>query len=138
MIRSGSHPSTTAPIADPAHDNVYMVLDADDLKLLIDCGGSPSSRVAQAGLNFTDLDGLIVTHHHPDHIYGVPVLLMNLWFLGRRGTFPIYGPGKALGIMDLFANQYQGVGIYNKQGDIVIHNGNRLCEGILCSKKVVW
>ena len=25
-----------------------------------------------------------------------------------------------------------------KFGDVVIHNGNRLCEGILCSKKVTW
>jgi ribonuclease Z len=100
-------PLGTAAIADPAHDNVYMVLDADDLKLLIDCGGSPSSRMAQAGLNFTDLDGLIVTHHHPDHIYGVPVLLMNLWLLGRRGTFPIYGPGKALGIIQKMMDLYE-------------------------------
>jgi ribonuclease Z len=52
------------------------------------------------------LDGLIVTHHHPDHIYGVPVLLMNLWLLGRRTPFPIYGPAKALHVihktMDLY------------------------------------
>jgi hypothetical protein len=36
------------------------------------------------------------------------------------------------------ANQYQGVGIYNKQGDVVVHNGNKLCEGKLCDKKVTW
>ena len=100
-------PLGTAAIADPAHDNVYMVLDAGDLKVLIDCGGSPSSRVTKAGLNFTDLDGLIVTHHHPDHIYGVPVLLMNLWLLGRRGSFPIYGPGKALGIIQNMMDLYE-------------------------------
>lgn len=100
-------PLGTAAIADPAHDNVYMVLDAGDLKILIDCGGSPSSRVMQAGLNFTDLDGLIVTHHHPDHIYGVPILLMNLWLLGRRGSFPIYGPGKALQVIQKMMDLYE-------------------------------
>jgi len=36
------------------------------------------------------------------------------------------------------ANQYQGVGIYNKQGDVVVHNGIKLCEGKLCDKKVTW
>ena len=36
------------------------------------------------------------------------------------------------------ANQYQGVGIYNKQGYVVVHNGNKLCEGKLCDKKVTW
>jgi ribonuclease Z len=96
----------TAAIADLSHDNVYMLLSSGDSKILIDCGGSPTSRIMQAGLNFTDLNGLIVTHHHPDHIYGVPVLLMNLWLLGRRGAFPIYGPRKALliirSMMDLY------------------------------------
>lgn len=96
----------TAAIADLSHDNVYMVLDSGDSKILIDCAGSPTSRVMRAGLNFTELDCLIVTHHHPDHIYGVPSLLMNLWLLGRRGSFPIYGPQRALQVikktMDLY------------------------------------
>jgi ribonuclease Z len=100
-------PLGTAAIADSSHDNVYMVLDSGDLKMLIDCGGSPSSRVMKAGLKFTDLDGLIVTHHHPDHIYGVPVLLMNLWLLGRREPFPIYGPGKALQIIRKMMDLYE-------------------------------
>lgn len=97
----------TAAIADSAHENVYMALTSGDLSMLIDCGGSPSSRVMQAGLNFTDLNGLIVTHHHPDHIYGVPILLMNLWLLGRRGGFPIYGPQKALQVIQRMMDAYE-------------------------------
>ena len=100
-------PLGTAAIAEPTHDNVYMLLDSGDLKILIDCGGSPSSRLMRAGLNFTELDGLIVTHHHPDHIYGVPVLLMNLWLLGRRGAFPIYGPRKTLQIIQKMLDLYE-------------------------------
>lgn len=96
----------TSAIADLSHENVYMLLDGGDLRILIDCGGSPTSRLMQAGFRITELDGLIVTHHHPDHIYGVPILLMNLWLLGRRGSFPIYGPQKTLqiiqGMMDLY------------------------------------
>jgi ribonuclease Z len=53
------------------------------------------------------LNGLIVTHHHPDHIYGVPLLLMNLWLLGRRGTFPIYGPRKTLQIIRKIVGVYE-------------------------------
>jgi ribonuclease Z len=100
-------PLGTAAIAEPNHDNVYMLLDSGHLKILIDCGGSPSSRLMRAGLDFTDLDALIVTHHHPDHIYGVPVLLMNLWLLGRRGAFPIYGPGKTLQIIQKMLDLYE-------------------------------
>jgi ribonuclease Z len=97
----------TAAIADPSHDNVYMLLESQGLKALIDCGGSPTARLMRAGLNFTDLNGLIVTHHHPDHIYGVPLLLMNLWLLGRRNTFPIYGPQKTLQIIRKMIDLYE-------------------------------
>lgn len=97
----------TAAIADLSHDNVYMALDGGDLKILIDCGGSPTTRMMQAGLNFTDLNGLVVTHHHPDHIYGVPILLTNLWLLGRRGSFPIYGPRKTLQVVREMMGLYE-------------------------------
>lgn len=97
----------SAAVADLAHDNVYMALDSGNSKILIDCSGSPTSRVMRAGLEFTDLDGLIVTHHHPDHIYGVPVLLMNLWLLGRRGAFPIYGPQKTLQVIQSMMDLYE-------------------------------
>lgn len=97
----------TAAIADLSHDNVYMVLDSGDLKILIDCGGSPTSRIMRTELNFTDLNALIVTHHHPDHIYGVPILLMNLWLLGRRGSFPIYGPQKTLQVIRSMMDLYE-------------------------------
>lgn len=97
---------TAAAIPDLSHDNVTMVLDSGNLKVLIDCGGSPVVRLTRAKLDFMDLDGLIVTHHHPDHIYGVPILLMNLWLMGRQDSFPIYGSHQALqvisGIMDLY------------------------------------
>jgi len=97
---------TAAAIPDLSHENVHMVLDSGSLKLLIDCGASPASRLMRAGLDFMDLDGLIVTHHHPDHIYGVPILLMDLWLMGRLETFPIYGPQKSLqvikGVMELY------------------------------------
>jgi len=97
----------TAAIADLSHENVYLALDSADLKILIDCGGSPTTRIMRAGLNFTDLNGLIVTHHHPDHIYGVPIFLMNLWLLGRRGIFPVYGPSKALQLIHTTMQLYE-------------------------------
>ncbi len=97
---------TAAAIPDLTHDNVFMALDGGDLRLLIDCGSSPVVRLKRAGLDFMALDGLIVTHDHPDHIYGVPLLLMDLWLMGRKRPFPIYGSSRAVrviqGIMKLY------------------------------------
>jgi ribonuclease Z len=37
------------------------------------------------------LHDLILTHFHPDHVSGVPLLLMNMWLLGRKQPLGIYG-----------------------------------------------
>jgi ribonuclease Z len=98
---------TAAAIPDLSHDNVYMALDGGDLKLLIDCGSSPVTRLMRAGLDFMTLDGLIVTHDHPDHIYGVPLLLMDLWLMGRQAPFPIYGSPRAVQVIQEIMRLYE-------------------------------
>jgi ribonuclease Z len=98
---------TAAAIPDLSHDNVYMVLDGGDLRLLIDCASSPVTRLKRAGLDFMTLDGLIITHDHPDHIYGVPLLLMDLWLMGRREPFPIYGLARAVQVIREIMRLYE-------------------------------
>jgi ribonuclease Z len=41
------------------------------------------------------LRGLIITHFHPDHVIGLPILLMSTWLLGRTEPLPVYGPKDA-------------------------------------------
>jgi ribonuclease Z len=86
-------------VADAYHENTYMVLESGQSSLLIDCGGSPMARLDQAEVDLETLDGLLITHPHPDHIYGVPVLLLGLWLTGRDRPLPIYGSRRALQII---------------------------------------
>ena len=51
----------------------------------------PDLRLEKAGLDFNDLTDLIVTHFHPDHVSGLPLLLMDMWLMGRRKPINIYG-----------------------------------------------
>ena len=32
-----------------------------------------------------------IAHFHPDHVFGIPILLMNIWLLGRADPLPVYG-----------------------------------------------
>ena len=52
---------------------------------------NPILRLRRANLDFNDLTDLILTHFHPDHVSGVPLLLMDMWLLGRRKPLQIYG-----------------------------------------------
>ncbi len=78
-------------IADEKHENTHMVLQGIERTILIDCVNNPILRLRRVGVDFNSLTDLILTHFHPDHVSGVPLLLMNMWLLGRERPLDIYG-----------------------------------------------
>jgi ribonuclease Z len=64
--------------------------------LLVDCGGDALQRYRQAGLDPGALDAVILTHEHPDHVSGFPLLMERLWLEGRERPLPVYGIAQAL------------------------------------------
>ncbi len=81
--------SNAIPTAE--HENTHMVVVGDERVVLVDCVSNPILRLEKAGVDFNDLTDLIVTHFHPDHVSGVPLLLMDMWLMGRRKPLNIYG-----------------------------------------------
>ncbi|RKY00505.1 MAG: hypothetical protein DRP55_05635 [Spirochaetes bacterium] len=45
----------------------YLIL-TDNLKVLIDCGSGTIKRMLRFGVTYLNLDLILITHHHPDHI----------------------------------------------------------------------
>jgi len=82
---------TSNAIPDETHENTHMAVVGESHFLLIDCVNNPIVRMKQAGLNVWELTDLLLTHFHPDHVSGVPSLLMNSWLLGRSKPLNIYG-----------------------------------------------
>lgn len=78
-------------VADENHENTHMAVVGQERFILIDCPGSPIARLRKAGIDLNRLSDLILTHFHPDHVSGVPLLLMDLWLLGRQEPLNIYG-----------------------------------------------
>lgn len=68
-----------------------MVVIGNQRMVLVDCVGNPILRLEQAGLDFNDLTDVIITHFHPDHVSGLPLLLMDMWLMGRKKPINIYG-----------------------------------------------
>ncbi len=73
------------------HENTHMALVAQDGAVLIDCVSTPRVRLARVGITLDQITDLILTHFHPDHVSGVPLLLMNMWLTGRQRPLRIYG-----------------------------------------------
>lgn len=64
----------------------------DEGWLLVDCGRGAVRAVAAAGLDVRQLAGVLITHHHFDHIGELADMLISSWMIGRRGPLPLYGP----------------------------------------------
>ena len=78
-------------IADEAHGHTYLAIDSPSGLFLVDCADSPVPRLRRAGLCVDRLQGVIVTHFHPDHVAALPDLAVSAWLLGRTEPIPIYG-----------------------------------------------
>lgn len=68
-----------------------MAVVGDERMVLVDSVSNPMVRLEQAGLDFNKLTDIIVTHFHPDHASGIPLLLMDMWLMGRQTPLNIYG-----------------------------------------------
>lgn len=78
-------------IPDKDHENTHMVIVGESRTVLIDCASNPILRLQQAGVDINTITDMILTHFHPDHVCGVPLLLMNMWLMGRRTSLSVYG-----------------------------------------------
>jgi ribonuclease Z len=77
-------------LPDRDRDNTFLVWDSPAGGLLIDCGGRAYQQLLRAGVDPKTLRGVLLTHNHPDHIYGLPALLFHLWLAQYPGSFDVY------------------------------------------------
>ncbi len=72
-------------------ENTHMALVGKKRVVLVDCVSTAVVRLEQAGIELNDITDLVITHFHPDHVAGVPLLLMDMWLIGRKTSINIYG-----------------------------------------------
>ncbi len=87
---------TGAAMSDPHRTTTMLALTDGGSLVLVDCGGDAVQRLLQAGCDLEHLSGVVLTHEHPDHVGGFPLLVEKLWVAGRRRPLPIVGPREAL------------------------------------------
>ncbi len=73
---------TGTPIQEPGRAGAGVLVQAGGVALQFDAGRGTTLRLAEAGFDLRDLDALFVTHHHSDHLVGLPDLAMSRWLEG--------------------------------------------------------
>ena len=81
---------TATNVPDDKHENTHMALETEERVVLIDGPANPYSRMLQAKIDVNKLTDIIMTHFHPDHVGGIPLLLMSLGLSGRKDPLTIY------------------------------------------------
>lgn len=81
---------TAAAVSDADHDYTHFLLIGETSTVLVDCGSNPLGKIHNLGVEDDAVQDIILTHFHPDHVSGVPNMLMHMWLLGRRSPLRFY------------------------------------------------
>jgi ribonuclease BN (tRNA processing enzyme) len=86
-----------APLPVAGRRGISSALVVGDRVFVIDCGRGAPSGYADAGLSFSRLEAVFLTHLHADHIGDLPGMLLYGWGVrvGDDGQLPpirVYGP----------------------------------------------
>ena len=64
----------------------------NNTKILIDCGSGVTQRLLDAGYDGSQIDYLLLTHLHSDHVVDFYQLIISSWHSYRTQPWKIYGP----------------------------------------------
>lgn len=90
---------TGCPVATPERMGPAHLVIAGGTKILIDCGSGVTQRLVQSGTRGADLDALIVTHYHSDHIIDFWQLIVSSWHQGRAKPWRVIATPPAIAHM---------------------------------------
>ena len=60
--------------------------------VLVDCGSGVTQRLLAAGLSGRELDAVLLTHLHSDHLVDLFQLILSSWHQGRDRPQRVFGP----------------------------------------------
>jgi ribonuclease BN (tRNA processing enzyme) len=104
VLGSGGPLATTSGRASAG----YLIFVDGVAKILMDCGGGTYLRIGQSGASIKDVDTILISHMHIDHMGDLDAIVKDMYFQnrvanistspinypdGRTEPFNVYGPG---------------------------------------------
>jgi ribonuclease BN (tRNA processing enzyme) len=105
------------PMPVPGRRGIASALIVDQRVFVVDCGRGSPSAFAEAGLDFTRLEAVFLTHLHADHIGDLPGMLLYPWGVrvgdnGLPAPIRVYGPSRPAAL---------------PAGDAIFHRQTTIC-----------
>lgn len=101
---------TGAAVSDIDRVTTMLAVESGGHHILIDCGSNVFPRMVRAGLDPTTLSAIVLTHEHPDHVSSFPLLIEQLWLMGRREPIPVYAPESAVRVVKAMYHAFDYTG----------------------------
>jgi ribonuclease Z len=112
---------TGAALPSITQDNSSLLIESNGSYLMIDCSGSPYRKLLRVGADPALLKHVLITHHHIDHISGLPSLIECLWIKGRSEPLHIYALPAAMRVIEVLLELWDLRNRPIKEFPIVLH-----------------
>lgn len=98
---------TGSPMPNPDRAGPCNVVIAGDRMFVVDIGEGGARNLTRMGINTADVDGVLLTHFHSDHIDGMGPLMLMHWVREAKTTpLNVHGPSGVEAVIDGFNAAY--------------------------------
>jgi ribonuclease Z len=94
---------TAASVPSAARGTSATLVTRGGARWLVDCGEGTQRQFLRSGLGLMDLELILLTHLHGDHVLGLPGLLKTYGLRGREAPLHLIGPPGLLALLQAFA-----------------------------------
>src|SRR5207249_6269973 len=101
-----------------------VLIELDGLWVLFDCGHGVVQRLLEAGVQHNEVEHIVLSHFHPDHVSDiVPFLQAGAWSKRnpRTSDINIYGPSGVHNIIDGILQVFGPGALKQPSYEIVVH-----------------
>ncbi|WP_439105622.1 MBL fold metallo-hydrolase [Congregibacter sp.] len=91
---------SAAPIPAPGRAQACVAVLTPEHYFVVDVGAGSANNLGLAALPADQLDGVLLTHFHSDHIADLPTINVQAWATGHDGPLKVYGPPGVQQVID--------------------------------------
>ncbi len=83
---------TAASVPSRTRNTAATLISRGGERVLVDCGEGTQRQLLRSGLGLVDVDLILLTHLHADHVLGLPGLIKTFGLRGRERPLRVIGP----------------------------------------------